>query len=113
MLELIIRFLVGGVVVSGFALAGEVVGPKSLAGVFGAAPSIAIATLGLTIETEGKLVAAHESQAMIVGAAAFFFYAWCCFALLAKRHWRAKLAGIGSLVVWLGAALGLWWAILR
>jgi hypothetical protein len=47
--EIIIRFIVGGLVVSTFAVLGDILRPKSFAGLFGAAPSIALATLGLTI----------------------------------------------------------------
>ena len=45
----IVRFLIGGIVVSLFATLGDVLRPKSFAGLFGAAPSIALATIGLTI----------------------------------------------------------------
>jgi len=40
--DLLIRFLIGGTVVSSFALLGEIFQPKSFAGLFGAAPSIAL-----------------------------------------------------------------------
>jgi len=45
--ELAIRFVVGGAIVSVFAVLGDVVCPKTLSGVFGAAPSVALATLAL------------------------------------------------------------------
>ena len=46
MSQIPIRFLIGGVVVSVFAIVGDVLKPKSFAGLFGAAPSVALATLG-------------------------------------------------------------------
>ena len=49
MTDLVIRFLVGGVFVGSFALVGNVLRPKSFAGLFGAAPSVALATLALTV----------------------------------------------------------------
>jgi hypothetical protein len=55
MKDLILRFVIGGAVVSAFAALGDVLKPKSLAGLFGAAPSIALATLGLTISANGKM----------------------------------------------------------
>jgi Protein of unknown function (DUF3147) len=110
---LIIRFIVGGTVVAAFALIAEVVGPKSFAGMFGAAPSVAIATLALTIGMEGKLVAAQESHAMVFGGLAFFAYACCCFLLLAKRRWTAKAASVGSLFVWLAVAFSLYFAFFK
>ena len=49
MSEILLRFLIGGAVVSAFALLGDLFKPKSFAGLFGAAPSVALATLGLTV----------------------------------------------------------------
>jgi hypothetical protein len=43
MTEYLIRFVVGGAVVSAFAVLGDVLRLKSLAGLFGAAPSVAMA----------------------------------------------------------------------
>ena len=59
---LIIRFLVGGFVVSLFAALGDVFGPKSFAGLFGAAPSIALATIALDHSTTGKGLCRHRSS---------------------------------------------------
>jgi hypothetical protein len=53
MIQIAIRFLVGGLVVSGFAIIGDLLKPKSFAGLFGAAPSVALATLGLTVAKDG------------------------------------------------------------
>jgi Protein of unknown function (DUF3147) len=49
----LIRFFVGGAVVSTFAILGDVVRPKSFAGIFGAPPPVVLATLALTLHTEG------------------------------------------------------------
>jgi hypothetical protein len=54
---------------------GDVLNPKSFAGLFGAAPSVALATLGLTIFADGKPYAAMEARSMIAGAVGFFVYA--------------------------------------
>jgi len=43
-----------------FAFLADLLKPKSFAGLFGAAPSVALATLGLTIYTDGKSYAALE-----------------------------------------------------
>ena len=69
-LEYVIRFLVGGVVVSAFALLGDILRPKSFAGLFGAAPSVALATLSLTLFKEGGQYAAMEGRSMIIGSVA-------------------------------------------
>jgi len=49
MLEYGLRFLAGGIAVSAFAALGDTLRPKSFAGLFGAAPSIALATLLITL----------------------------------------------------------------
>lgn len=108
MMTFVIRFVVGGIVVSLFALIAEVLGPKSLAGVFGAAPSVGIATLGLTIVDQGKFYAAQESRSMIGGASAFFLYAWCCMVWLAKGKSSAILVSAVSLALWLAVAISVW-----
>jgi hypothetical protein len=66
MKELIVRCLIGGTLVSVFALVGDILRPKSFAGLFGAAPSIALATLGLTIAAQGSEYAAIEVRSMVL-----------------------------------------------
>ena len=72
MKEILLRMVLGGTLVPAFALLGDIFKPKRFAGLFGAAPSVALATLALTAETEGKLYAAMEARSMIGGAIAFF-----------------------------------------
>jgi hypothetical protein len=108
MLELLVRFAIGGAVVSLFAMLGDVFWPKSFAGLFGAAPSIALATLGLTIAHEGKAYAAIEAQSMMLGATAFFVYAaGVSWALLRYRRSALKTT-LALMPVWLGTSFGLW-----
>ena len=108
MSELIIRFLIGGVVVTIFATVGDVLRPKSFAGLFGAAPSIALATLGLTISEHGKQYAAIEAHSMILGAFAFFIYSICVSWVLARHKTAALPTAIFLMSVWFGVSLGLW-----
>ena len=61
-MQFIFRVVVGGLVASLFATLGDVLKPKSFAGLFGAAPSIALATLGLTVVADGKSYAAQEAR---------------------------------------------------
>jgi hypothetical protein len=67
MLEYGLRFLAGGIAVSAFAALGDSLRPKSFAGLFGAAPSIALATLLITLSHKGAPFAAMEGRSMIVG----------------------------------------------
>ena len=78
MKELIVRFLIGGTLVSAFALVGDILRPKSFAGLFGAAPSIALATLGLTIVAQGREYAAIEARSMIAGSIGIFHLCLRC-----------------------------------
>jgi hypothetical protein len=104
----LIRFLVGGVVVSLFAGLGEVLRPKSFAGLFGAAPSIALATLGLTIHQSGKAYATLELHSMILGAIGFFAYASAVGWLLRRHKPSALLATLTLLPIWFAVSFGLW-----
>jgi len=74
MTEYVIRFLVGGVLVSAFAMLGDVLRPKSFAGLFGAAPSVALATLGIAIYQHGASYAAAQTLSMTAGAVALAVY---------------------------------------
>ena len=108
MTEYLVRFLVGGVVVSAFAVLSDVLRPKSFAGLFGAAPSVALATLGIAVYRHGPDYAAFQSQAMTAGAVALAIYSVVvCRELLVRGWLRAAPATLLSLVVWLIVALGL------
>jgi hypothetical protein len=111
--DLLIRFLVGGSVVSGFALIGDLLKPKSFAGLFGAAPSIALSVLGLTIVSEGVAYARMEARSMVLGAVAFFLYAWLVHWIMKRYAVKALWATAGAIPLWFGAALGLWYVWLR
>jgi hypothetical protein len=108
MTDLLIRFLVGGVVVSLFAALGDVLRPRSFAGLFGAAPSIALATVSLTIHKEGRGFAAIEGRSMLLGAVAFLCYAVLASLLLRRYKVSALSAALVLMPVWFGVSLGLW-----
>src|SRR3984885_15236862 len=107
--QILVRFLIGGVVVSAFAVLGGLFKPKSFAGLFGAAPSVALATLGLTVATQGASYAATEAHAMMAGSLAFFAYACCVSAVLMRWKVTALLVTIASIPVWFAGAFGLWY----
>jgi hypothetical protein len=48
---------------------GDMLRPKSFAGLFGAAPSVALATLGIAIYMHGADYAARQTWAMTAGRA--------------------------------------------
>ena len=108
MSQILIRFLIGGAVVSVFAIIGDLLKPKSFAGLFGAAPSVALATLGMTAASEGVTFAAIEARSMMAGAVAFFAYA--SFVSWVMMHYKLKalFVTICSIPLWFGLAFGLW-----
>jgi uncharacterized membrane protein (GlpM family) len=112
-MQWIIRFVIGGVIISFFATLGDVFKPKGFAGLFGAAPSVALATLGLTSISQGKEFAAVEAHSMVVGALAFVLYGIACVYLMGVRRLRASRAAIGALSVWGLSAWGLWALFLK
>lgn len=99
-MQSVVRFLVGGCIISLFATLGDVLRPKGFAGLFAAAPSVALTTLGLTLVIDGKAFAATEARSMIVGALAFVVYALLCVYLMGVRRAKASRAALGSLIVW-------------
>jgi hypothetical protein len=107
MTEYVIRFLVGGAAVSAFAMLGDLLRPKSFAGLFGAAPSVALAALGIAVYQHGADYAALQTQAMIVGAIALAVYSVVVCHLLVRAKLRAVRATLLSMVVWLIVAFGL------
>jgi hypothetical protein len=103
---MLVRAMLGGIVVSSFALLGDVVKPKSFAGLFGAAPSVALATLTLAVHKHGPAYGSIEGRSMILGAIAFFFCASLASRLMMRQKWAALPITAFALVVWLCAALG-------
>ncbi len=111
--ELLLRFLIGGVAVSAFAVIGDLFKPKSFGGLFGAAPSVALATLALTIAKDGRLYAAIEVRSMLAGAAALFVYAIVVSRLLMQHRISALTATVVSMPVWFVTAFLCWMVFLR
>ena len=113
MLEYALRFLAGGIAVSAFAALGDTLRPKSFAGLFGAAPSIALATLLITLSQRDAPFAAMEGRSMIVGAFALAAYSWVVCVLLKKLLLSSWTATMAALVVWFAIALGVSVALFR
>lgn len=110
--DIVIRFLIGGLVVSLFSLISDLLKPKTFAGLFGAAPSIALATLGLTIAKEGTQVAVNEARSMVLGAIALFVYAAIVSYLILRFRSPALPITLSALLIWFAVASGLWRLIL-
>jgi hypothetical protein len=109
--EILVRTVAGGVVVSLSALLGDLLKPKTFAGLFGAAPSVALATLVLTVVKEGKEYASLEARSMIVGAIAFLLYALVVSQLLLRKKWPVLPVTTFSIVVWFICSFGLYFGL--
>ena len=105
-MEYLFRFLAGGIVVSAFAVPGDVLRPKSFAGLFGAAPSVALATLSLALWKEGGAYASIEGRSMILGSFALALYSLAVCQLLMRARWSALAATTTAILLWLVLALG-------
>jgi Protein of unknown function (DUF3147) len=107
MTEYVVRFITGGLIVSAFAVLGDMLKPKSFAGLLGAAPSVALATLAIAVVQHGAQYAAAESWTMIYGAIALGCYSVVVCHLLMRFRFAALPATIISFAVWLAIAFGL------
>jgi len=108
MQEILIRFLIGGVVVSAFSVLGDLFEPKSFAGIFSAAPSVALATIFLTVMKNGRAYVAVEAHSMILGALAFIIYASLVARRLLHGKWSVLLVTASALCLWCVCAFGFW-----
>ncbi|MGB6939707.1 MAG: DUF3147 family protein [Xanthobacteraceae bacterium] len=106
MTDTLARFLIGGLAVSFFAALADVLRPRSFAGLFGAAPSIALATL-TTVAQRGAPFAAEEGRSMIVGALALAACSAAVCLLIQRGRWHANVAALTGIAVWFVVAFGL------
>src|SRR4029077_21148420 len=113
MTDILIRFLIGGVVVSVFSVLGDLFKPKSFAGLFGAAPSVALATILLTVRNEGTPYAAIEARSMLAGAVAFFVYSSAVSWFMMHKQYKALSVAASFLTVWVTVAFGLWFFFIK
>jgi|ERR1700733_1625106 hypothetical protein len=91
-MDYVVRFVAGGLIVSAFAILGDVLRPKSFAGLFGAAPSIALATLTMATFKEGSAYVSIEGRSMILGAIALSLYCVVVCQLLMRFRFSAFTA---------------------
>jgi hypothetical protein len=109
--EVLLRFITGGAVVSIFALLGDLLKPKTFAGLFGAAPSVALATLVLTVMKNGKGYASVEAKSMMVGAAAFVVYAAVVSHVILRHKWQVLPVTSLTMALWFVFAFGLYYML--
>jgi hypothetical protein len=82
--------------------------PTSFGGLFGAAPSVALATLALAVSKDGKAYAANECRSMVAGAAALVLYSILVSQLLSRHRLSALTATLSAMPLWFLTAFVLW-----
>jgi uncharacterized membrane protein (GlpM family) len=91
-----LKALIGGLAVVAFSLIGQAGHPKRFAGLFSAAPSVAVASLGITVITKRADGAIPYAEAMLIGSAGMLAYCLVSLYLIERLH-----ALVGSIVSWL------------
>ncbi|WP_182904988.1 hypothetical protein [Microbispora sp. H13382] len=106
--EVVLKALAGGVFVLAFAALAEMLTPKRLAGVFCAAPSVALASLIVTAGIAGIPDVLASARGMWIGAAGFVLY--CLVAAPLLGRWGAWWGALAALAVW-GATVAAGYAL--
>jgi uncharacterized membrane protein (GlpM family) len=101
-LILAVKGLAGGTLVVAFAVLSAGLSPKRFAGLFSAAPAVAIAGLAIVLLDKTPHDAHQSAVGMIAGSAGMIAYAaWVVRLLRRKRASKAALIALGA---WLAAA---------
>jgi len=101
--------LAGGALVVAFALVSELVKPKAFAGLFASAPSVAIASLAITVITENAEKARDASMGMVIGGVAMVACCVVAVGVIPRLHaFRGSLAAVAG---WMVVALGLYFGV--
>ena len=106
---LALRALAGGTLVVVFSLIGQAARPKAFSGLFSAAPSVATASLAITLIFESLTKARQDAIGMVIGGLGMS--ACCVVASAAIPRLRAVWGSVAAWVAWAVMALGLYWAV--
>jgi len=98
-----IKAVNGGLFVVLFSLIAETLKPKRFAGLFSAAPSVALANLIVVIVAKGHGDAIANNRGMVIGALAFSLS--CLAGVVAVRRYRALAGSSLLMATWLVVAL--------
>ena len=110
-LLLAIRVVAGGALVVVFSMLGDMLKPKMFAGLFGAAPSVATASLLVSGLAMGASKDAQYATGMIAGAVGLVGYSLA--AAFAVKHLGAVAGSIVAWVAWLVPAATIYLVFLK
>jgi Protein of unknown function (DUF3147) len=101
-----LKGVLGGIAVVALSLVGEASRPKRFAGLFAAAPSVALASLLITVPVAGSAGTVPYARGMLIGSAGMVAYCLASLVLIDRLH--ALLGSILSWLAWLAVAGGLY-----
>jgi hypothetical protein len=96
-----LKTLVGGLAVVAFSLLAQAGHPKRFAGLFAAAPSVALESLAMTAIVKGPTATLPYAQGMLIGSSGMIVYCVVSLVLINRLH-----ALVGSILAWLA-----WFAV--
>src|SRR2546429_5461168 len=99
--SLLLKAVFGGLAVVAFSLVGHAGHPKRFAGLFSAAPSVAVASLAITAVVKGADGAVPYARGMLIGSAGMLAYGVVSLYLIQRLH-----PLLGSILAWLAPLLG-------
>jgi uncharacterized membrane protein (GlpM family) len=102
LLILAVKGVGGGTLVAIFSLLSQTLSPKRFAGLFSAAPAVALVGLALAVIDKGAHAAHEAAVGMLAGAGGMIAYALVAVPLL--RRMRAGYAAMAALGAWCLAA---------
>lgn len=105
------RAVIGGLAVVGFSLVGEAGHPKRFAGLFSAAPSVAIASLAITVLEKGGRGTVPYARGMLIGSAGMLAY--CVASLFLVERMHALLGSVVAWLAWFVVAGGIYFMVAR
>ncbi len=97
-MTVLLKGAAGGSLVLAFAVLGEMLRPKRFAGLFSAAPAVAIAGLAIALVTKGAQDARQSSIGMLAGCLGMLCYALAVIRLLRSGH--ALASAVFGLLAW-------------
>nr|WP_275404218.1 DUF3147 family protein [Pseudonocardia acidicola] len=93
-----LKTVASGLFVAAFAVVASMLSPKRLAGVFAAAPAVALGSLIMTVALLGNAGAVVAARGMAVGGAGFAVS--CAAAVPALRRWGVLRGTAMTIAVW-------------
>jgi hypothetical protein len=109
--DALIRFVLGGAVVSFFAALGGAFKPKTFAGLFGSAPTVALGSLALAFAQRGSSEVAALARSMVIAAPALLAYSLVCAVVV---RWHGVPVWLGTGLAWTSwgvVAAGVFWSL--